>query len=119
MNHCVVMVIAEPPEATPFRGSVKLTAEGAAETVRVWPCALLEPGPTRHRRANTAAHENLLRQKRDMTVPEHKTLDDVLWSIALSDDFVSQRGCCLWTERLIRVRQYTNCYTVYHVRVNR
>jgi hypothetical protein len=67
MSHCVVMVMTEPPEATPFRGSVKLTVEGAAETVRVWPHA----GPARHKSAISAAlYENLLRQKRDMTILE-------------------------------------------------
>ena len=39
MTHEVVMVIGESPETAPFRASVKLTVEGAAETVRVWPCA--------------------------------------------------------------------------------
>jgi hypothetical protein len=74
MSHCVVMVMAELPEAAPFRGSVKLTAEGAAETVRVWPPAHLQAGPARHRSANTAVHENLLRQKRDMTIPQNESV---------------------------------------------
>jgi hypothetical protein len=73
MSHCVVIVIGEPPEATPFRGSVKLTLEGAAETVRVWPRVQIQAGPLRHRSASTAIHENLLRQKRAMTIPETRT----------------------------------------------
>ena len=71
-SHCVVMVICELPAPTPFRGSVKLTAEGVAETVSVWLRADLHPGPARHKSAKTETHENLLRHKRDMTIPKNK-----------------------------------------------
>jgi hypothetical protein len=67
-SHCVVMVICELPEPTPFRGSVKLTAEGAADTVRVWPWEHLQTGPARHTRANTAFHKNPFRLRRDTTI---------------------------------------------------
>jgi hypothetical protein len=71
MSHCVVMVIAEPPEPMPFRGSVKLTAEGAAEIVRVCPDA----GPTRHKSAiRIVVHEHMIRHKPDMTIPENQDL---------------------------------------------
>jgi hypothetical protein len=71
-SHCVVMVICELPAPTPLRGSVKLTAEGVAETVSVWLRTDLHPGPTMHRSANTEARENLFRHKRDTTIPENK-----------------------------------------------
>ncbi len=45
MSHCVVMVICESPGPTPIRGSVKLTAEGVAETVSVWPRTETSTGP--------------------------------------------------------------------------
>ena len=80
MSHCVVMVIAEPPGPTPFRGSVKLTAEGAAETVRVWPRAETQTGPNRHRSSNTALHANLFRQRRCMPILENKIRAQVLWA---------------------------------------
>ncbi len=69
MSHWVVIVIAELPEQTPFRGRVKLTAEGAAEMVRVWPYALLQPG-TRHNKAIVQRRENELRHRSDMVNPE-------------------------------------------------
>jgi hypothetical protein len=52
-SHEVVMVIAEFPEAAPFRASVKLTVEGAAETVRVWPFAHWQPRPLRYSSTTT------------------------------------------------------------------
>jgi hypothetical protein len=69
ISHCVVMVICEVPEPTPFRGSVKLTVEGAAETVRVWPCEPLQKGPARHKTASAAFRRNPFTHRPDTTIP--------------------------------------------------
>jgi hypothetical protein len=73
-SHDVVIVIVESPELTPFLGSVKLTVEGAADTVRVCPCAHSEPVNARNSSAKTQLRETLNCRTRIIDDPRKEKL---------------------------------------------